>query len=114
MAQPASQPPPGATGPTSPTTGPYGLPAARPPGSTPIGIGGSGANIPAVRIDPRDARRLHLDRQAGAFIDTPDPHAVPADLNGSWRSLMWSLGVHLPNGLNRAVAVSRRLHRAVA
>lgn len=35
------------------------------------------------------------------------------DLNASWRGLMSGLGVGLPHGLNRAVKVTHRLHRAV-
>jgi hypothetical protein len=42
------------------------------------------------------------------------PAALPADLNQSWRGLMNALGVGLPNGLNRSVRVTRRLHRAVS
>jgi hypothetical protein len=114
LAQPPSQGAQGATGPVGRPTGTYGTGQARPAGSTPIGIGGSGASLPAPRIDPADAARIKAAAADGTFTDAADPHAEPADLNRSWRAVMTALGQGLPHGLNRAVASGRRLHRAVS
>ena len=114
MAQPPSQRTPYVAGDQPLGTQSGGSPFTTEPGADPfhnppVTIEGLAPSVSRPRSTPPV-----IAHDAPLYSDAADPHAIPADLNGAWRGLMWALGVHLPNGLNRAVAAGGRLHRAVA
>lgn len=88
-------------------TGPQGKPGQVPAGGTPIGVGGSGAYIPAPKRVSPPASSATGGFNAGASADG----WLPADLFASWRSLMQALGTTVPYHLNRTVRVARALRR---